>query len=318
MKAYKGFNKDMTCRGFQYEVGKTYETDEADLCNSGFHACKNPLDCFKYYSPAKSKYCAVEIEDNGQRHTDDSKVVGKKIKIVAELSVAQICKIHFDYVKKRCIPAKSTAAGDRESAFAGHSGNASAGKYGNASAGDGGNAFAGDGGNAFAGMCGNASAGMYGNASAGKYGNASAGKYGNAFAGRSGNAFAGNCGNASAGKYGNAFAGNCGNAFAGNCGNASAGDGGNAFAGDGGNASAGRGGVSASRGSADVGGNGVAVVRGYDVKVKGGIGSVLVVVIEDENDGNIKEWKAAVVDGVTVKADTYYTLKDGVFAEVAE
>lgn len=230
MKAYKGFNKDMTCRGFQYEVGKTYETDEADLCNSGFHACKNPLDCFKYYSPAKSKYCAVEIEDNGQRHTDDSKVVGKKIKIVAELSVAQICKIHFDYVKKRCIPAKSTAAGDRESAFAGHSGNASAGKYGNASAGDGGNAFAGDGGNA----------------------------------------------------------------------------------------SAGRGGVSASRGSADVGGNGVAVVRGYDVKVKGGIGSVLVVVIEDENDGNIKEWKAAVVDGVTVKADTYYTLKDGVFAEVAE
>ena len=230
MKAYKGFNKDMTCRGFQYEIGKTYETDEADLCNSGFHACENPLDCFKYYSPAKSKYCAVEIEDNGQRHTDDSKVVGKKIKIVAELSVAQICKIHFDYVKKRCIPAKSTAAGDRESAFAGHSGNASAGKYGNASAGDGGNAFAGDGGNA----------------------------------------------------------------------------------------SAGRGGVSASRGSADVGGNGVAVVRGYDVKVKGGIGSVLVVVIEDENDGNIKEWKAAVVDGVTVKADTYYTLKDGVFAEVAE
>lgn len=44
MKAYKGFNKDMTCRGFQYEVGKTYETDEADLCNSGFHACKNPLE----------------------------------------------------------------------------------------------------------------------------------------------------------------------------------------------------------------------------------------------------------------------------------
>ena len=275
MKAYKGFNKDMTCRGFQYEVGKTYETDEADLCNSGFHACKNPLDCFKYYSPAKSKYCAVEIEDNGQRHTDDSKVVGKKIKIVAELSVAQICKIHFDYVKKRCIPAKSTAAGDRESAFAGHSGNASAGRSGSASAGDGGNASAGKYGNAFAGNCGNASAGMYGNASAGKYGNA----------------------------------------FAGNCGNASAGERGSAFAGDGGNASAGRGGVSASRGSADVGGNGVAVVRGYDVKVKGGIGSVLVVVIEDENDGNIKEWKAAVVDGERIRPDTWYTVENGEFRE---
>ena len=227
MKAYKGFNKDMTCRGFQYEIGKTYETDEADLCNSGFHACENPLDCFKYYSPAKSKYFEVEIEDNGQRHTDDSKVVGKKIKIGAELSVAQICKIHFDYVKKRCIPTRSTVAGDRESASAGEYGIASAGKGGSASAGE------------------------YGSASAGYGGSASAGWYG----------------------------------------------------------------VSASRGSADVGGNGVAVVRGYDVKAKGGIGSVLVVAIENENDNNIKEWKAAVVDGVTVKADTYYTLKNGVFAE---
>ena len=143
MKAYKGFNKDMTCRGFQYEIGKTYETDEADLCNSGFHACENPLDCFKYYSPAKSKYFEVEIEDNGQRHTDDSKVVGKKIKIGAELSVAQICKIHFDYVKKRCIPTRSTVAGDRESASAGEYGIASAGKCGSASAGEYGIASAG-------------------------------------------------------------------------------------------------------------------------------------------------------------------------------
>ena len=183
MKAYKGFNKDMTCRGFQYEIGKTYETDEADLCNSGFHACENPLDCFKYYSPAKSKYCAVEIEDNGQRHTDDSKVVGKKIKIGAELSVAQICKIHFDYVKERCIPAKSTAAGDRESASAGEYGSASAGEYGSASAGNGGSAAAGNGGSASAGDGGSASAGDGGSASAGEYGSASAGKYGSASAG---------------------------------------------------------------------------------------------------------------------------------------
>ena len=257
----------MTCRGFQYEIGKTYETDEADLCNSGFHACENPLDCFKYYSPAKSKYFEVEIEDNGQRHTDDSKVVGKKIKIGAELSVAQICKIHFDYVKKRCIPTRSTVAGDRESASAGEYGIASAGK------------------------CGSASAGECGSASAGEYGSASAGEYGSASAGDGGSASAGDGGNASAGEYGSASAGY------------------------GGSASAGWYGVSASRGSADVGGNGVAVVRGYDVKAKGGIGSVLVVAIENENDNNIKEWKAAVVDGVTVKADTYYTLKNGVFAE---
>lgn len=53
MKAYKGFNKDMTCRGFQYEEGKTYETDKAELCKEGFHACENPLDCFNYYAPER-------------------------------------------------------------------------------------------------------------------------------------------------------------------------------------------------------------------------------------------------------------------------
>ena len=72
MKAYKGFNKDMTCRGFQYEIGKAYETDAADLCSIGFHACENPLDCFGYYAPAASRYCEVEIEDNGQRSPEDS------------------------------------------------------------------------------------------------------------------------------------------------------------------------------------------------------------------------------------------------------
>ena len=94
MKAYKGFDKELKCRGFQYEIGKEYETDEAEQCKSGFHACENPLDCFSYYAPGESRYCEVEIEDNGQRNSDDSKVVGKKIKIGAELSVAKICKLH--------------------------------------------------------------------------------------------------------------------------------------------------------------------------------------------------------------------------------
>ena len=107
MKAYKGFNKDLTCRGFQYEVGKTYETDKADLCNSGFHACLDPLDCFSYYSPATSVYHEVEIEDNGQRSDEDSKVVGKKITIGKELSVKQICDIHAAYVAEGCTSKKA-------------------------------------------------------------------------------------------------------------------------------------------------------------------------------------------------------------------
>lgn len=100
MIAYKGFDKDLKCRGFQYEIGKEYETDEAVLCESGFHACEDPIDCFGYYSPGQSVYHKVEIEDNGQRNDDDTKVVGKKIKIGARLSVSEICKLHFDFVKE--------------------------------------------------------------------------------------------------------------------------------------------------------------------------------------------------------------------------
>ena len=136
MKAYKGFNKDMTCRGFQYEEGKTYETDEAELCESGFHACENPLDCFGYYAPGNSVYHEVEIEDNGERHSDDTKVVGKKITIGAELSVPMLCKLHFEYVTSRCKPANSRVAGNNESSSAGNYGSASAGESGSASAGE--------------------------------------------------------------------------------------------------------------------------------------------------------------------------------------
>ena len=59
--SYKGFNKDMTCRGFQYEEGKDYETDRAEACKTGFHACEYPLDCFGYYAPASSEFHVVEL-----------------------------------------------------------------------------------------------------------------------------------------------------------------------------------------------------------------------------------------------------------------
>lgn len=71
MKAYKGFNRDMTCRDFQFEEGKTYEEENAKLCDSGFHACVDPLDCFNYYYPGQSVYREVELDDNGERHADD-------------------------------------------------------------------------------------------------------------------------------------------------------------------------------------------------------------------------------------------------------
>lgn len=103
MKAYKGFNKDMTCRDFQYEEGKEYTTDKAKLCENGFHACEDPIDCLHYYSPANSEFHEVEIHDNGERKNDDSKIVGTKIKIGAKIDIPIIAKAHFEYVKEKCV-----------------------------------------------------------------------------------------------------------------------------------------------------------------------------------------------------------------------
>ena len=92
MRAYKGFNKDMTCRGFQFEEGKTYEEKEAKLCKKGFHACLNPIDVFKYYSPVDSIYHSVEIDDDdvSKECGGDSKICGKKIKIGAKLTLREM------------------------------------------------------------------------------------------------------------------------------------------------------------------------------------------------------------------------------------
>lgn len=112
IKAYKGFNKDMTCRGFQYEEGKEYETNKAELCKSGFHACLDPIECFEYYAPGTSEYHEVEIEDNGERNSNDTKVVGKKIKVGAKLSVARICELHFNHVKENYTNSFDNSTGD--------------------------------------------------------------------------------------------------------------------------------------------------------------------------------------------------------------
>ena len=136
MKAYKGFNKDLTCRGFQYKEGETFHEDKAELCDSGFHACEDPLDCFGYYAPGTSVYHEVELDEvSPERDSDDTKVVAKTIKIGAALDVAGICKAHFEYVNARCKKVDGKVAGDREAVAVGDQASASAGNYGSASAG---------------------------------------------------------------------------------------------------------------------------------------------------------------------------------------
>ena len=98
MKLYKGFDKDLKCRDYQFEVGKEYEEEKADICNCGFHACENPLDVFGYYPPADSRYCEVDLDVNDQK-SDDSKRVGKRIKINAEIGLPGLIKAGVEYIK---------------------------------------------------------------------------------------------------------------------------------------------------------------------------------------------------------------------------
>ena len=126
-KAYKGFDKDLKCRCFQYEVGKEFEEPQASLCNRGFHACLHPLDVFGYYPPTENnRYCVVEIDDNGERENRDTKVCGTKIKIGAEIGIKGLIGATFEYVKERCTSSKQ---GENNTALTGGDSSALTGGY---------------------------------------------------------------------------------------------------------------------------------------------------------------------------------------------
>ena len=98
MKAYKGFNRELRCKGFQYEVGKEYEEPEAELCKCGFHACENPLDVFCYYPPASSRYCEVKMDEVDPEIGDDSKRCSKKIRIGMEIGFKGIIEAGIKFI----------------------------------------------------------------------------------------------------------------------------------------------------------------------------------------------------------------------------
>ena len=136
MKAYKGFNENMTAYGgFQYEEGKTYKTDEAVICHSGFHACEYPLDCFNYYDPGSSVYHEVEVDGDIQHYKDDTKICGKKIHIGAKLSIAGLVKAAIDYTNERTNSEAKADGNYGASSATGYKGASSAtGDYGASSA----------------------------------------------------------------------------------------------------------------------------------------------------------------------------------------
>ena len=198
MKVYKGTDKDIKCRGYQFTPGVEAVEDRAELCEAGFHACEAPLDVLGYYPPGTgARYFEAELEDvSDERHIDDSKVCGKRITLGAEIGIPGLVKAHVEYVKEHTTK--------------------------------------------------QATAGFRGAATAGSYGAAT------------------------------------------------------------------------SRGKSATGKNGLSVVRGNGVMAKGGIGTVIVIAIENDGDYDLKEWKAGVIDGEALKPDTWYTLKNGEFMEVSE
>ena len=282
---YKGMDKDMKCRGFQYEFGGEYETDEAKACECGFHACEYPLDVFNYYQPAGSRFFEVEQSGSISKSDEGTKVASTKIKIGAELSIAGLVKSAVEYTKERCTQNEGDkATGNRGAASAtGNQDAASAtGNWGAASA-----------------------TGNQGAASAtGNWGAASATGYQGAASAT------GNQGAASA-------TGNQGAASAtGNQGAASAtGDWGAASAtGDWGAASA-----TGNQGAASATGkSSVAMACGIEGKAMGNLGCALFLVERGEYDGEtypIVAVKAAIVDGENVKPGVWYTLRDGELVE---
>lgn len=97
--AYKGFKQDWTCRGYQYEVGKTYEhKGNVKACESGFHACEYPLDVLSYYSPAVSKFAVVKMSGETSKDSDDTKIASAKITIETEINLPEMIKKAVEWI----------------------------------------------------------------------------------------------------------------------------------------------------------------------------------------------------------------------------
>ena len=114
IKGYKAFNKDWTCRGFQYEIGKTYTTNEnIKICEKGYHFCLNSCDVINYYEGADCKYAIVEAEEVT---TEGDKSVCKKITIIKEITKNELLQAHKEGLKSK----KSTTGDSAHSSTTGN------------------------------------------------------------------------------------------------------------------------------------------------------------------------------------------------------
>ena len=100
--AYKGFDENLKCRGYQYEIGKTFEHDGAvKACESGFHACEYPLDVFSYYPPSVSRFAVVKMHGETSKDSDDTKIASAKITIETEIKLPEMINRAVDWIKNK-------------------------------------------------------------------------------------------------------------------------------------------------------------------------------------------------------------------------
>ncbi|MGK4554687.1 DUF7666 domain-containing protein, partial [Pseudomonas aeruginosa] len=100
--AYKGFKQDLTCLGYQFEIGGTYKHEgEVEACASGFHSCEYPLDVFGYYAPGDSRFAIVKASGQLSRHDDDSKIASATLVVEAEISMPTMISRAIDWVMSK-------------------------------------------------------------------------------------------------------------------------------------------------------------------------------------------------------------------------
>lgn len=119
IKGYKGFDKDLQCRGFQYKVGETFEEKGTiKACESGFHFCENPFNVFSYYPPSDSRYCNVEGDGKIDTDNSDSKVACSKLHIHTEIGLSGLISAGVKFILEKVDwgDSKSTNTGDRSAA----------------------------------------------------------------------------------------------------------------------------------------------------------------------------------------------------------
>ena len=294
IKAYKGFNNDMTCRGFQFEEGKEYEEKgNIEACKNGFHACENPMDVFEYYPPNNSRYC--EVEQSGSIDRGEDKIASSKIRIQCEIGLSGIIQAGVKFILDKVNWKNNNATNTGDHSTAANTGYCSTA----ANTGDRSSA-------ANTGNCSSAANTGYCSSAANTGDRSTAANTGNC-------STATNTGDrssaANTGDYSAATStGNCSSA-------ANTGDRSTATnTGDRSSAA-----NTGNHSTAKVEGKeSIAIVTGIDSKACGALGCWLVLTERGEWNGEtypIKEVKAVRVDGKTIKANIWYKLKNGQIIE---